>query len=121
MFIVIDSQKNSILNIKAVEYVNGKMEIKSYMSDFPFDFFLIINNAKELGDILGATLMQFIQEKWNYFFNKICFIYFIYFSYSNLFNSLISIKNWFIFWFLLLFDKIHKSNRYFHFLDEQKD
>jgi len=46
VFIVIDSQKNSILNIKAVEYVNGKMEIKSYMNDFPFDFFLIINNAK---------------------------------------------------------------------------
>jgi midasin (ATPase involved in ribosome maturation) len=39
------------------------MEIKAYMTDFPFDFFLIINNAKELGDILGATLMQFIQEK----------------------------------------------------------
>lgn len=63
VFIIIDSQKNSILNIKTVEYVNGKMEIKSYMSDFPFDFFLVVNNAKELGDILGATLMQFIQEK----------------------------------------------------------
>lgn len=37
------------------------MEIKSYMNDFPFDYFLVINDAKELGDILGATLMQFIQ------------------------------------------------------------
>jgi hypothetical protein len=31
------------------------------MNDFPFDFFLVINSAKELGDILGTTLMQFIQ------------------------------------------------------------
>lgn len=46
VFIVIDSARNSILNIKTVEYVNGKMEIKSYMNDFPFDFFLVINNAK---------------------------------------------------------------------------
>ena len=61
VFIIIDSAKSSILNIKTVEYINGKMEIKSYMSDFPFDFFLVINNSKELGDVLGATLMQFIQ------------------------------------------------------------
>lgn len=46
MFIIIDSMKNSILNIKTVEYVNGKMEIKSYMNDFPFDYFLVINDAK---------------------------------------------------------------------------
>jgi midasin len=46
VFIIIDSQKNSILNIKTVEYINGKMEIKSYMNDFPFDFFLVVNNAK---------------------------------------------------------------------------
>ena len=46
VFIIIDSAKNSILNIKTVEYVSGKMEIKSYMNDFPFDFFLVVNNAK---------------------------------------------------------------------------
>jgi midasin (ATPase involved in ribosome maturation) len=31
------------------------------MSDFPFDYFLIIKDAKELGEILALTLMQFIQ------------------------------------------------------------
>jgi midasin (ATPase involved in ribosome maturation) len=46
VFIIIDSMKNSILNIKTVEYINGKMEIKSYMNDFPFDYFLVINDAK---------------------------------------------------------------------------
>jgi midasin (ATPase involved in ribosome maturation) len=43
VFIIVDSSKGSILNIKTVEYVNGKMEIKSYMNDFPYDYFLIIN------------------------------------------------------------------------------
>ncbi len=56
------------------------MEIKAYMTDFPFDFFLIINNAKELGDILGATLMQFIQEKWHSIVSNFAYV-FIYFSF----------------------------------------
>lgn len=61
------------------------MEIKSYMTDFPFDFFLIINNAKELGDILGATLMQFIQEKWHFLANNFAyvFIYFLFYFFTN--------------------------------------
>ncbi len=40
------------------------MKIKNYMSDFPFEYFLIINDVKELGEILAMTLLQFIQEKW---------------------------------------------------------
>lgn len=40
------------------------MKIKNYMSDFPFEYFLIINDVKELGEILAMTLMQFIQQKW---------------------------------------------------------
>lgn len=64
VFIIVDSQQSSILNIKSVEYgENKKMKIKNYMADFPFEYFLIINNVKELGEILAITLMQFIQEK----------------------------------------------------------
>lgn len=63
VFIIVDSQQSSILNIKTVDYVDGKMKIKNYMSDFPFEYFLIINDVKELGEILALTLMQFIQEK----------------------------------------------------------
>jgi midasin len=64
IFIIVDSQQSSILNIKTVEYAeNKKMKIKNYMSDFPFEYFLIINDVKELGEILAMTLMQFIQEK----------------------------------------------------------
>jgi midasin (ATPase involved in ribosome maturation) len=43
--------------------VEKKMKIKNYMSDFPFEYFLIINDVKELGEILAMTLLQFIQEK----------------------------------------------------------
>ena len=65
IFIIVDSQQSSILSIKSVEYGDKKMKIKNYMSDFPFEYFLIINDVKELGEILAMTLMQFIQEKWS--------------------------------------------------------
>jgi midasin len=63
VFIIVDSQQSSILGIKTIEYVEGKMKIKNYMSDFPFEYFLIINDVKELGEVLALTLLQFIQEK----------------------------------------------------------
>ena len=63
IFIIVDSQQSSIMNIKSVEYVEKNMKIKSYMADFPFEYFLIINDVKELGEILAMTLLQFIQEK----------------------------------------------------------
>lgn len=63
IFIIVDSQQSSILSIKSVEYLDKKMKIKNYMSDFPFEYFLIINDVKELGEILAMTLVQFIQEK----------------------------------------------------------
>lgn len=49
IFIIVDSQQSSILSIKSIEYVDKKMKIKNYMSDFPFEYFLIINDVKELG------------------------------------------------------------------------
>lgn len=36
IFIIVDSQQSSILGIKTVDYIDGKMKIKNYMSDFPF-------------------------------------------------------------------------------------
>ena len=64
VFIIIDSEGSSILNTKSVEIgENGKVKTMPYMSDFPFEYFLIVRNVRELGDILATTLMQFIQEK----------------------------------------------------------
>jgi midasin (ATPase involved in ribosome maturation) len=40
---------------------NGKVKMKLYMSDFPFEYFLIVRNVRELGDILASALLQFIQ------------------------------------------------------------
>lgn len=65
IFIIVDSQQSSILNIRSVEYgENKKMRFKSYMADFPFEYFLIINDVKELAEVLALTLMQFIQRQW---------------------------------------------------------
>lgn len=40
---------------------DGKVKMQMYMSDFPFEYFLIVKRVEELGDILATTLMQFIQ------------------------------------------------------------
>lgn len=64
VFIIVDSDKASILNTKsAMIDASGKVKMKLYMSDFPFEYFLIVRNVRELGDVLATTLLQFIQEK----------------------------------------------------------
>jgi midasin (ATPase involved in ribosome maturation) len=52
-----------VLAIKSVDYSDNKMRVRHYMADFPFDYFLIVRDVRELGDILASTLLQFIQEK----------------------------------------------------------
>ena len=63
IFIIVDSAETSVLGIKSVEYVDGKMRMKSYMNDFPFEYFLIVKDVRELGEILAMAMMQFVQEK----------------------------------------------------------
>lgn len=46
VFIIIDSQNSSVLTTKSVTMTNGKMDIKLYMSDFPFEYYLIVKNVK---------------------------------------------------------------------------
>lgn len=63
VFIVVDSEKQSILRTKSANIdERGKVTMKFYMSDFPFEYFLIIRNVKELGDVLATTLLQFMQQ-----------------------------------------------------------
>jgi midasin len=63
VFIIVDSEKQSILTTKSAAIdANGKVKMKLYMSDFPFEYFLIVRNVKELGDVLATTLLQFIQQ-----------------------------------------------------------
>jgi midasin len=64
VFIIVDSEKASILTTKSVSIgEDGKVKMKLYMSDFPFEYFLIVRNVRELADVLATTLLQFIQEK----------------------------------------------------------
>lgn len=47
VFIIVDSEKASILTTKSVSIgENGKVKMKLYMSDFPFEYFLIVRNVK---------------------------------------------------------------------------
>ena len=67
VFIIIDSQENSILKTTSLKEINDdhgkriRFERKPYLSNFPFEYFLIVRGVKELGDVLASTLLQFIQ------------------------------------------------------------
>lgn len=46
VFIIIDSESNSILTTRSAVMEEGKVKMKLYMSDFPFEYFLIVRNVR---------------------------------------------------------------------------
>ena len=53
------SKKNeSILNMKEVSFVNGKPKIKQFIEDYPFPYYLVVNDLAALPEILGDALRQ---------------------------------------------------------------
>ncbi|RKP17524.1 hypothetical protein ROZALSC1DRAFT_4767, partial [Rozella allomycis CSF55] len=67
LFVVLDkrSDKDSILNIKSVQYEkvgdSFKMKVKSYMDSFPFDYYVVLNNIEHLPNVLGMALKQWFE------------------------------------------------------------
>lgn len=52
------------MGVKSISHdEEGKIRMRPYLFDFPFEYFLVVKGVKELGDILASTLLQFIQEK----------------------------------------------------------
>jgi midasin len=67
VFIILDSQeeKSSIMNMKTAEAVfnsKGEMDydIKSYMEDFPFKYYTIVNDVEHLPNTVGAIFLQWL-------------------------------------------------------------
>ncbi len=69
VFIILDKygiqKKNSILNIELVtQIVNEKGEddfdIRLYLEDFPFSYYVVVENTSELLDVIHTILMKWI-------------------------------------------------------------
>lgn len=69
VFVVIDCINNeeSILDMNQVNYIpdsNGQLQLKvtRYLDTFPFDYYSVVHNIKELPEMLGLILRQYFSE-----------------------------------------------------------
>jgi len=63
VFLVVDkSQKReSILDIKSIDYINGKMQLSNYIDNFPFLYYIILQNIDHLPQVLADALRQWFE------------------------------------------------------------
>ena len=66
VFIIIDrykfDDKNSILNTMTVKYDDkGEIEIEKYLSDFPFQYYTVVQDIEDLPEILKGILVKWIE------------------------------------------------------------
>ncbi|CAD8092675.1 unnamed protein product [Paramecium sonneborni] len=65
VFIILDREDQSITNIKSTHYVTvndkQKIEIRNYLEDFPFRYYIIIKSPHELNHVLVNILRQYYQ------------------------------------------------------------
>jgi len=52
---------SSIVNMKEVSFENGKPKLKRFMDDYPFPYYLIIEDISSLPDVLGDALRQWFE------------------------------------------------------------
>jgi midasin len=51
----------SILNMKEVSFVKGRPQIKHFIEDYPFPYYLVVNDLAALPEILGDALRQWFE------------------------------------------------------------
>ena len=51
----------SIVNMKEVSFENGKPKLKNFMDDYPFPYYLIVEDMNSLPEILGDALRQWFE------------------------------------------------------------
>ena len=67
VFIIIDrykfEDKNSILNTMTVKYdENGEIQIEKYLSDFPFQYYTVVQDIEDLPEVLKGILVKWIES-----------------------------------------------------------
>jgi MoxR-like ATPase len=56
-----DSKKNSIINMKEVTFENGKPNVKLFIEDYPFPYYIVLDDMRTLPEVLGDALRQWFE------------------------------------------------------------
>ena len=61
VFIVLDTSKNSLLDVQTVEFENGQPVFKRYMDSFPFPYYILLREIESLPRTLSDLIRQWIE------------------------------------------------------------
>ena len=56
-----DSKKDSIMNMKEVTFDKGKPQFKHFIDDYPFPYYIVLNDMQSLPEVLGDALKQWFE------------------------------------------------------------
>jgi midasin (ATPase involved in ribosome maturation) len=55
------NQKDSIINMKEVSFENGKPKVKHFIDDYPFPYYMVLQDMHSLPEVLGDALKQWFE------------------------------------------------------------
>ena len=61
VFVILDTGKASIFDIRSAQFDGGKCQIESYMDTFPFPFYVVLRDVNNIPVILGESLRQWFE------------------------------------------------------------
>ena len=53
--------KDSIVNMKEVSFQNGKPKVKHFIDNYPFPYYMILQDMSSLPEVLGDALKQWFE------------------------------------------------------------
>jgi midasin (ATPase involved in ribosome maturation) len=56
-----NKDKDSIVNMKEVSFVNGKPKVKYFIEDYPFPYYMVLQDMNTLPEVLGDALKQWFE------------------------------------------------------------
>jgi midasin len=63
VFVVVDSiRENSILELNRIQFVDGEIKTERYLDSFPFGYYLVVSDVRELPSVLAGALRQWFAE-----------------------------------------------------------
>ena len=61
VFIILDVQRESVLELRSVTFENGQPVFKRYLDGFPFPYYLVLQDITHLPRLLADLLRQWLQ------------------------------------------------------------
>jgi len=55
------NQRDSIINMKEVSFENGKPKVKHFIDDYPFPYYMVLQDMHSLPEVLGDALKQWFE------------------------------------------------------------